>query len=59
MRDPAGLTAFDTSLCGALAMEFSPIRVDAILDSQDTVVLATVAMDGDDDDEALENTRDQ
>ena len=51
--------AFDTSLRGAIAMGFSRIRVDAIQVLQDTVVLATVATDGDDDDEALENTRDQ
>src|SRR5262249_22220255 len=50
--------AFDTSLRGAVAMGFSHIRVDAIQVLQDTVVLATVATDGDDD-EALENTRDQ
>jgi len=51
--------AFDTSLRGAVAMGFSRIRVDAIEVLQDTVVLATVATDGDDDDEAPENTRDQ
>jgi hypothetical protein len=51
--------AFDTSLRGAVAMGFSRIRVDAIQVRQDTVVLATVATDGDDDDEAPENARDQ
>ena len=51
--------AFDTSLRGAVAMGFSRIRVDAIQVLQDTVVLATVATDGDDDDEAPENARDQ
>ena len=43
--------AFDTSLRGAVAMGFSRIRVDAIQVLQDTVVLAMVATDGDDDDE--------
>jgi uncharacterized membrane protein YczE len=51
--------AFDTSLRGAVAMGFSRIRVDAIQVLQGTVVLATVATDGDDDDEAPENARDQ
>src|SRR5262245_2879737 len=52
--------AFDTSLRGAIAMGFARIRVDAIRVLQDTVVvLATVATDGDDDDQALESTRDQ
>jgi hypothetical protein len=51
--------AFDTSLRGAVAMGFSRIRVDAIQVLQDTVVLAMVATDGDDDDEAPENARDQ
>jgi len=51
--------AFDTSLRGAAAMGFSRIRVDAIQVLQDTVILATVATDGDNDDEAPENTRDQ
>ena len=58
VRIPAGLMAFDTSPCGAIAMGFWRIRVDAIQDSQDMVVLATVATDGNDD-EAPENTRDQ
>jgi len=58
VRIPVGLMALDTSLCGAIAMGFLRIRVDAIQDSQDVVVRATVATDGDDD-EALENTRDQ
>jgi len=52
--------AFDTSMRGAIAMGFVRIRVDAIEVLQGTVVLATVATDGDDDDdEAPENTRDQ
>ncbi|PYN36415.1 MAG: hypothetical protein DME01_07735 [Candidatus Rokuibacteriota bacterium] len=51
--------AFDTSLRGAVAMGFSRIQVDAIQVLQDTVVLATVATDGDDDDEAPDNARDQ
>jgi len=52
--------AFDTSLHGAIAMGFSRILVGAIQVLQGTVVLATVATDGnDDDDEAPENTRDQ
>ncbi len=51
--------AFDTSLRGAVAMGFSRIRVDAIQVFEDTVVLATVATDEDDDDEAPDNTRNQ
>ena len=51
--------ALDTSVRGAVAMGFSRIRVDAIQVLQDTVVLATVATDGDDDDEAPDNARDQ
>jgi hypothetical protein len=51
--------AFDTSLRGAIAMGFSRIRVDAIQVLQDTVVLATVAADEGDDDEAPDNARDQ
>jgi hypothetical protein len=51
--------AFDTSMRGAVAMGFSRIRVDGIRVLGDTVVLATVAMDEDDDDEAPDNTRNQ
>jgi hypothetical protein len=51
--------AFDTSLRGAVAMGFVRIRVDGIQVLQDVVVLATVATDEDDDDEAPDNTRDQ
>jgi hypothetical protein len=51
--------AFDTSLRGAVAMGFARIRVDGIQVLQDVVVLATVAMNEDDDDEAPDNTRDQ
>lgn len=51
--------AFDTSLRGAVAMGFARIRVDGIQVLQDVVVLATVATDEDDDDEAPDNTRDQ
>ena len=49
--------AFDTSLRGAVAVGFSCIRVDAIQVLEDTVVLATVATDA--DDEAPDNTRNQ
>jgi hypothetical protein len=51
--------AFDTSLRGAVAMGFGRIRVDGIQVLQDSVVLATIATDEDDDDEAPDNTRDQ
>ena len=51
--------AFDTSLRGAVAMGFSRIRVDANQVLQDAVVLATVATDEGDDDEAPDNARDQ
>jgi hypothetical protein len=51
--------AFDTSLRGAVAMGFARIRVDGVQVLQDVVVLATVATDEDDDDEAPDNTRDQ
>ena len=51
--------AFDTSLRGAVAIGFARIRVDGIQVLQDVVVLATVATDEDDDDEAQDNTRDQ
>jgi hypothetical protein len=51
--------AFDTSLRGAVAMGFARIRVDGFEVLQDVVVLATVATDEDDDDEAPDNTRDQ
>ncbi len=49
--------AFDTSMRGAVAMGFTRIRVDGFQVRQDTVVLATVATDEDDDDEAPDNTR--
>jgi len=49
--------AFDTSMRGAVAMGFTHIRVDGFQPRQDTVVLATVATDEDDDDEAPDNTR--
>lgn len=51
--------AFDISLRGAVAMGFAQIRVDGIQILQDSVVLATVAMDEDDDDEGPDNARDQ
>jgi hypothetical protein len=51
--------AFDTSLRGVVAMGFKRIQVDGIQVLQDVVVLATVASDEDDDDEAPDNTRDQ
>lgn len=51
--------ALDTCVRGAVAMGFSHIRVDAIQVLQDTVVLATVATDEDDDDEAPDNARNQ
>lgn len=49
--------AFDTSMRGAVAMGFTRIRVDGFQVRQDTVVLATVATDEDDDDETSDNTR--
>ena len=51
--------AFDISLRGAVAMGFARIRVDEIQVLQDVVVLAMVATDEDNDDEAPDNTRDQ
>ena len=51
--------AFDMSLRGAVAMGFAQIRVDGIQVLQDSVVLATVATDEDDDDEGPDNARDQ
>lgn len=51
--------AFDTSLRGAVAMGFARIRVNGIQVLQDVVVLATVASDEDDVDEAPDNARDQ
>ena len=50
--------AFDTLLRGAVAMGFAQIRVDGIQRLQDSVVLATVATD-EDDDEGSDNARDQ
>jgi hypothetical protein len=44
---------------GAVAMGFSHIRVDGIQVLPNVVVLATIATDEDDDDEAPDNTRDQ
>lgn len=49
--------AFDTSMRGAVAMGFTHIRVDGFQVRQDTVVLATIATDEDDDDESPDNTR--
>jgi hypothetical protein len=52
--------AFNTSLRGAVAMGFSRIRVAGIQVLQDSVVLATVATDRDNnDDEAPDTERDQ
>jgi hypothetical protein len=53
------MEAFDTSVRGAVAMGFSHIRVDGIQVLPNVVVLATIATDEDDDDEAPDNTRDQ
>jgi hypothetical protein len=44
---------------GAVAMGFSRIRVDGIQVLPNVVVLATIASDEDDDDEALDPARDQ
>jgi len=53
------MEAFDTSMRGAVAMGFSRIRVDGIEVLPNVVVLATIATDEDDDDEALDPARDQ
>jgi hypothetical protein len=53
------MQAFDTSMRGAIAMGLPHIRVDGIKVLQDAVVLATIATDEDDDDEAPDNARDQ
>ena len=53
------MEAFDTSMRGAVAMGLPHIRVDGIQVLQDAVVLAMIATDEDDDNEAPDNTRDQ
>jgi hypothetical protein len=53
------MEAFQTSTRGAVAMGLSTIRVDGIQLLHDSVVLATIATDEDDDDEAPDNARDQ
>ena len=53
------MEAFQTSMRGAVAMGLSTIRVDGIQLLHDSVVLATIATDEDDDDEAPDNARDQ
>jgi hypothetical protein len=53
------MEAFHTSMRGAVAMGLSTIRVDGIQLLHDSVVLATIATDEDDDDEAPDNARDQ
>lgn len=52
------MEAFQTSMRGAVAMGLSTIRVEGIQLLHD-VVLATMATDEDDDDEAPDNARDQ
>jgi hypothetical protein len=52
------MEAFQTSMRGAVAMGLSTIRVDGIQLLHDSVVLATIATDEDDDDEAPDNARD-
>jgi hypothetical protein len=51
------LDAFDTSLRGAVAMGLTHIRVDEVHVLQDVVVLAMVASDERDEDEASDDTR--
>jgi hypothetical protein len=53
------MEAFQTSMRGAVAMGLSTIRVDGIQLLHDSVVLATIATDEDDDAEAPDNARDQ
>ncbi len=53
------MEAFDTSMRGAVAMGLSHIRVDRIQILQESVVLAMIATDEDDDDQAPDNARDQ
>ena len=53
------MKAFDTSLRGAVAMGLPHIRVDEIEVLQDSVVLAMIATDEDDDGEAPDNARDR
>jgi len=53
------MQAVDTSMRGAVAMGLPHIRVDGIQVLQDAVVLAMIATDEDDDNEAPDNTRDQ
>ena len=58
--DPAvkqALEAFDTSMRGAVAIGFTGIRTHRSQVRRDTVVLATVATDEHDDDEAPDKTR--
>jgi hypothetical protein len=55
----AFMEAFETYMRGAVAMGLSTIRVDGIQLFHDSVVLATIATDEDDDDEAPDNARDQ
>jgi len=53
------MQAFDTSMRGAVAMGLSHIRVDRIQVLQGSVVLAMIATDEDDDDQAPDNARDE
>jgi len=53
------MEAFQTAMRGGVAMGLSTIRVDGIQLLHDSVVLATIATDEDDDDEAPHNARDQ
>jgi len=53
------MEAFQTAMRGAVAMGLSTIRVDGIQLLHDSVVLATIATDENDDDEAPDNARDQ
>ena len=53
------IEAFDTSVRGAVAMGFAHIRVDGIQVLQNAVVLAMVATDEADEDEAAGDARDQ
>ena len=53
------MEAFDTSLRGAVAMGLAHIRVDGIQVLQNSVVLAMVATDEVDEDEAAGDVRDR
>ena len=53
------MQAFDTSMRGAVAMGLPHIRVDRIQVLQGSVVLAMIATDEDDDDQAPDNARDE